>query len=122
MRPSGFIERPDYRVDLLRRRNRVTVHAGAALVATSERTLLVDEQGHGLVFYFPPEAIVAGTLVAAATPRSFCPYKGEADYFALAGGDGQAVAWCYATPYAEVAGIAGYIAFYQDRVRLTVGG
>lgn len=119
MRVSGYLERPDYRVDLLPRRNRVTVHAGATLVAASERTILVDEQGHGLVFYFPPAAILAGTLVAIDAAPTFCPYKGEASYFALCGTTAS-IAWSYATPFVEVAAIAGHIAFYQDRVTLSL--
>jgi len=119
MRVSGYLERPDYRVDLLPRRNRVTVHDGATLVAASERTILVDEQGHGLVFYFPPAAILPGTLVPLDAASTFCPYKGEASYCALAGTT-TPVAWSYAVPFVEVAAIAGHIAFYHDRIAVTV--
>ena len=54
MEASGFVDRPDYRVDILARRNRVTASVGGQVLAESERCLLVDEQDHGLVFYFPP--------------------------------------------------------------------
>ncbi len=57
MEPSGFVDRPDYRVDIMARRNRVTVSIGDDVLADSERCLLVDEQDHGLVFYFPPEDV-----------------------------------------------------------------
>ena len=46
MEQSAFAGRPDYRVDILARRNRVTVSAGEQLLADSQRTLLVDEQDH----------------------------------------------------------------------------
>ncbi len=119
MRVSGYLERPDYRVDLLRRRNHVAVHAGATLVAASERAIIVDEQGHGFVFYLPPDAIIPGTLVPIDAAPTFCPYKGEASYFALAGTT-TPIAWSYAAPFVEVAAIADHIAFYHDRVAVTV--
>ena len=57
MEHSGFDARPDYRVDILARRNRVTVSVDGEVLADSRRTLLVDEQDHGLVFYFPPDDV-----------------------------------------------------------------
>jgi uncharacterized protein (DUF427 family) len=122
MEPSGYVTRPDYRVDVLARRNRFTARAGDAVLASSERCLLVDEQDHGLVVYFPREDVDLEAL-APTTSTSRCPYKGNASYWRLAAGaEGDAdVAWSYEEPYPEVARIAGYVAFYQDRVTVSVG-
>lgn len=122
MRPSGYESRPDYRVDLLRRRNRVRVVAGGEVIADSARTIVVDEQGHGLVYYVPRADIAAGALVPVADKTSHCPYKGDAAYLALAAAPGDAIAWTYPTPYREVALITDHVAFYQDRVDVIVGG
>lgn len=122
MRPSGYATRPDYRVDLLRRRNRVRVVAGGDVIADSARTIVVDEQGHGLVYYIPRADIAADALVPVAGKTSHCPYKGDASYFALAAAPDDAIAWTYSAPYPEVALIAGHVAFYQDRVDVIVGG
>jgi uncharacterized protein (DUF427 family) len=119
MEPSGYVARPDYRVDLLARRNRCTATAGDVVLASSERCLLVDEQDHGLVVYFPREDVDLDRLEATDS-SSRCPYKGNASYWRLAGGE-QDVAWCYEEPYAEVARIAGYVAFHQDRVTVSIG-
>jgi uncharacterized protein (DUF427 family) len=117
--PSGYLDRPDYRVDLLRRRNRVTArHAGQVLAATSD-AVLVDEQDHGLVFYFPRDDVQLGILVRT-DHHSRCPFKGVASYWRLSDGI-EPVAWSYEDPYPEVAGIAGHVAFYQDQVQLEVG-
>ena len=79
MEPSGFVDRPDYRVDILARRNRVTASVGGEVLADSERCLLVDEQDHGLVFYFPPEDVRLDLFVPdSRTTR--CPFKGTATY------------------------------------------
>jgi uncharacterized protein (DUF427 family) len=121
MPSSGYLERHDYRVDLLARRNRITVRAGDRVIAQSARSILVDEQDHGLVFYLPEADLVAGALVSVADKTSVCPYKGEAIYLALADAPETPVAWRYDRPLPQVAAIAGHVAFYQDRVALTVG-
>jgi len=120
-KPSGYAERYDYRVDILRRLNRVTATLDGGVLAESRRTLLVDEQDHGLVFYFPREDVRLDRLAAMPDETSRCPYKGDASYWAHADRPDRAIAWSYETPYPEVAPIKGYIAFYQDRVTVSVG-
>ena len=68
MEPSGFEDRPDYRVDLLARRNRITVTADGEVLADSTRCLLVDEQDHGLVFYFPPDDVRLDLVNTGSSP------------------------------------------------------
>ncbi|MGA2837495.1 MAG: DUF427 domain-containing protein [Acidimicrobiales bacterium] len=120
MEPSGYGLRPDYRVDVLARRNRVTVTVDGEVVADSVRCLLVDEQDHGLVFYFPPADVRLERFVSDDR-SSHCPYKGTASYrrYDRAGSD--VWIWSYEQPYPEVARLAGYCAFFQDSVELRVG-
>jgi uncharacterized protein (DUF427 family) len=119
MQSSGYAERPDYRVDILPRRNRVTVRHGDRVLAQTSAALLVDEQDHGLVFYVP-EADVNYELLAATDDTSRCPYKGDAMYWRLADGV-EPIAWAYPDPYPQVSRLRGYVAFYQDRVTVEVG-
>jgi uncharacterized protein (DUF427 family) len=119
MPEPGYVKWPDYRVDLLRRRNRFEARAGDTVVASSERCIVVDEQDHGLVVYFPRDDVALDQLEATDT-SSRCPFKGNASYWKLAGGE-QDVAWSYDDPYPEVGIIAGYVAFYQDRVDVRIG-
>ena len=77
--------RPDYRVDILARRNRVTVSVGDQVLADSERCLVVDEQDHGLVFYFPADDIRLDLFVPDDR-TSVCPFKGVATYRRLSRG------------------------------------
>jgi len=116
---SGYVERPDYRVDVLRRRNRVTVRRGDQVIASTTAPLIVDEQDHGVVFYIPV-ADVDFSLLVATDDSSRCPYKGDATYWRLADGD-QPVAWTYLDPYPQVGQIAGHLGFYQDQVTVEVG-
>jgi len=120
MEHSGYVERPDYRVDLLARRNRVTASIGDLVLADSERCLLVDEQDHGLVFYFPPDDVRLD-LLTEDDRSSLCPFKGTATYRRLVHDGVEVLAWSYITPHPEVAQLAGYVAFYQDVVDVRVG-
>jgi uncharacterized protein (DUF427 family) len=53
--------------------------------------------------------------------RTVCPFKGQAVYWRLAGSPGSGIAWSYPEPFPEVARLAGYVAFDQDEVRVTIG-
>lgn len=116
---SGYVDRPDYIVDVRRKRNRVTVTAGDVVLADTTAALLVDEQDHGIVFYIP-RADVRSDLLVADDTTSRCPFKGQASYWRLADGD-QPIAWEYPDPSVEVALIKDHLGFYQDRVRVSVG-
>jgi uncharacterized protein (DUF427 family) len=116
---TGYVERPDYRVDLLRRRNLVTVRSGDAVLARTTSPLFVDEQDHGVVIYVP-EGDVDLSQLAVIDHSTRCPYKGVASHWRLADGE-EPVAWTYREPYPQVAQIAGHIGFYQDRVTVEIG-
>lgn len=120
--PVGFDARPDYRIDLRRVRNRLTVTADSALLAETTRPLLVDEQDHGLVFYVPRGDVREDLLVAAPDMSTRCPFKGQASYWRLAAEpSGDVLAWAYPDPLPQVALIRDHIAFYQDRVTVALG-
>jgi acyl-CoA thioesterase II len=119
---SAYADYPGYQVVLLPQRARVRVWQGETLLADSRRTLRVEETAHRDVIYFP-EADVRLELFDASEHHTFCPFKGEADYLSLARGEkpDANLVWAYRKPFAEVAGLAGYVAFYADRVRIEVG-
>jgi uncharacterized protein (DUF427 family) len=72
------------------------------------------------VVYFPPDAVDFGYLEPVGL-RTVCPFKGQAVYWRAAGSDGPGIAWSYPDPFAEVARLAGYVAFDQEEVRVTIG-
>jgi uncharacterized protein (DUF427 family) len=117
---SMYAERPDYRVDLLPRTNVMTAGLGETGLARSDACLVVDEQDHGLVVYFPPDAVDFSQLEPIGH-RTVCPFKGQAVYWRAAGGAGPGIAWSYPEPFPEVARLAGYVAFDQGEVRVTIG-
>ena len=120
LRRSGYADRPDYRVDMLPRRNRVVVRTDSDVIAETLHPILVDEQDHGLVIYVPREDVRMDRLEPTDTV-TYCPFKGQAAHWRLTGSDGPDIAWSYEEPFPEVARIEGYVAFYQDRVHVELG-
>ena len=120
LRRSGYADRPDYRVDMLPRRNRVVVRTDSDVIAETLHPILVDEQDHGLVVYVPREDVQMDRLEPTDTV-TYCPFKGQAAHWRLTGTDGPDIAWSYEEPFPEVARIEGYVAFYQDRVHVELG-
>jgi uncharacterized protein (DUF427 family) len=110
----------DYRVDILRRRNRVTATLDHRQMAQSEQSLLVDEQDHGLVFYFPKKDVDFSALKPMPGYHTRCPWKGVASYWSLADGE-EPIAWAYEDPLPQVAQIKDHIAFYQNLVTVSLG-
>jgi len=124
----GFVTRPDHRVDLLPETRRVKVVLGGMTIADTEVALRVEETGHGPVFYVP-EKDVRVDLMHPTDHHTHCPYKGQASYWTIelsptsgAKQHSENVVWAYPSPYDEVSGLAGYYAFYPNRVdSITVG-
>jgi len=115
----GAARYPDHQLRIAPLTNRVTAESGATVLATSTAALLVSESGHPPVVYFPHQDVRLENLFATDS-KSTCPFKGEAGYFALADDpQGQDVAWTYPAVYDEVAELAGYIAFYEERVQVS---
>ena len=100
----------------------VTVAAGSTILGTSTRALELREQGYPPVVYVPREDIDMARLVRTDHATS-CPWKGKAGYYSIKGDFGMLAnaVWTYETPKEEVAAIAGYLAFYPDRVKVTRG-
>jgi uncharacterized protein (DUF427 family) len=116
-RESLYHKYPEYRVDLEPNPERVQVRVAGELVADSERTLIVRETKHDPVVYFPRED-VRFDLMEPTDHMTFCPFKGEASYWTLRVGDRSEdnAMWSYEDPFEQVAGLAGYVSFYPDRV------
>jgi uncharacterized protein (DUF427 family) len=119
----GFASYPNHRVTVTPSARRVCVLVGDTVIADSSSTLEVDESRHDRVWYVPPEDVDEQRL-RPTTTATYCPFKGHASYWSIDSG-GLTVTdavWAYLTPYDECSRLAGYYAFYPDRVRLEVDG
>jgi uncharacterized protein (DUF427 family)/acyl-CoA thioesterase len=114
---SAWSRYPGYRVDLVPWRGRGRVRLGDLVLAESDDCLIVEESDHAPQLYFP-EASVAWEHFAATDHHTICPFKGVADYWTLVVSDPplENAVWAYRAPLARVAGLAGHVAFYCDRL------
>ena len=115
---------PYSRVDALRASRTVRVEVGGVLLAESTSPVLVFETGLPTRWYLPRTDVRFGELEASDTVTT-CPYKGRTSgYWSVrgAGDAGRDIAWAYDFPTRELLPIAGLVAFYDEKVDLTVDG
>lgn len=110
----GFRSHPEHRVTVQPAGVRVQVKAGGEVIADSREALRLEESGYPPVYYLPRKDVRMERLVRS-THSTYCPFKGHASYFSLAGGAENA-AWSYEQPYDESAAIRGHLAFYPAKV------
>lgn len=110
---------PDHRVELTPHPHRAHASLGGDTIADSTRALRVLETDHAPVIYFPREDVRMERL-ERTDHRTFCPFKGEACYWTVRAGGRVEVnaAWSYESPFEPVAGLAGHVAYYADRVQV----
>lgn len=86
-------------------------------VVDSRRSKLLHEHGKPPVHYFPEDE-VRMDLLTATDHRTHCPWKGDATHYSVRVGERVAenAAWSYREPLPDAPPIAGYVAFYWDRL------
>lgn len=101
---------------------RVRVRVGDIAIADSTEALLLTETGHDPVAYVP-HAHVRNDLLVPTETSTHCPYKGDASYWSIHLPDGIIVdaVWGYPTPLPDAPDLSGYVAFYPDKVKITIG-
>ena len=117
----GYAEHPDHTVATEPASGRVRVTRGKLTLADTDQAVMLREKGYDPVAYIPREHVAMDAMEPAAK-STHCPFKGDASYFTITGG-GEPVAagaWSYETPYDEVDGIAGHIAF--DAAHVSIEG
>ncbi|MFE3293380.1 DUF427 domain-containing protein [Rhodococcus sp. NPDC059234] len=119
----GHPRDPFHRVDVRRSSRRVRMEIEGLVLAESDRPSVVFETLLPVTRFYLPREDVRVPLVPTAT-RSYCPYKGAASYYSVDGvGEvGTDVAWSYEMPLPDCPQIAGLVAFYQERLDVSVDG
>ena len=97
----------------------VTATFSDAVIASTDRALILRESGHEPVFYIPFVDIYFDFLEKTGT-TTICPLKGQASYWraSAVGSAAEDAMWAYRTPKPEAAGIAGHGAFDLSKVRI----
>jgi uncharacterized protein (DUF427 family) len=114
---------PYTRIDILPSSRHVRIELDGVTVAESSNPTLLFETGLPVRYYLP-KTHVRLDLLTHTESESHCPYKGQAEYWSLRTGDTvhEDIAWSYPTPLPESLGVAGHIAFYDEKVDVFVDG
>ena len=114
---------PSKRVDTVPSERHVRVEVEGELIAETRRPVALFETSLPTRWYIPPEDVRMDLLEQSDTVTR-CPYKGTARFWSVRAGAGRVedLAWAYADPIAECPRIDGLIAFFNERVDLTVDG
>ena len=101
---------------------RVVVRVDGKVVADTRSALTLQESTYPAVQYIPLTD-VDQSLLRRTDTSTYCPFKGDASYYSIALPDRELTdaIWTYETPYPAVDVIAGHVAFYPNKVQLTVG-
>ena len=92
---------------------RLRVELGGQVIAETTRGLRVLETHHAPTYYLPLADVAEGVLTPAGG-RSFCEWKGVAQYYDVQAGGVTAhrAAWGYASPTRAFAALSDTVAFY----------
>lgn len=93
------------------------IRAAGAVLGESSAALELTEGDMPPVIYFPRDDISMAFFDESDTTSS-CPHKGSASYFHLEAKSGRIAdaAWSYEDPKAGLEQIAGYLAFYTNKI------
>ena len=120
----GHPRNPYSRVDALRLHRHVRVELEGTLLADTHSPVLLFETGLPTRYYID-RTDVSFTSLTLGDTETLCPYKGTtSEYWSVnVGGNVHPdLAWSYHYPLPAVSAIAGMIAFYDEKVDVTVDG
>lgn len=100
---------------------RVGVVANGTVIADSTSSLTLQESTYPSVQYVPIADIDPAALTRTET-STYCPFKGDASYFSVETPDGTIpdAGWTYDEAFDAVSMIVGHVAFYPNKVTVTV--
>ena len=119
----GHPRDPFHRVDTRHGSRHVHIERAGQVLADSARPVLLFETGLPIRFYLPREDVDM-SLLTPTDRRTICPYKGVASYFSVRvdGRDVPDIVWTYEDPLPDAQAIKGLLAFYDERVDVTLDG
>jgi uncharacterized protein (DUF427 family) len=113
VKPPG----PEHPISIQRNPARVVVSVAGRVIADTRNALTLREATYLPVQYIPNEDVDFSQL-ERTEHVSYCPYKGDCNYYSIPAGGKKSVnaVWSYEDPFAAVAQIKGHVAFYPGRV------
>ena len=114
---------PYVRADAIRSNRPVRVELDGVVLADAPGSVIVFETGLPPRYYLD-KASIDWSLLTSSNTVSSCPYKGTTSEYWNANVNGKEVediAWSYDFPTIPITPIAGMVAFYDEKLDLTVG-
>ncbi|MEV5301041.1 DUF427 domain-containing protein [Amycolatopsis methanolica] len=114
---------PFHRVDVRRSSRHVRVEVDGVPLADTKWPLLVFETSLPPRLYLPPSD-VDFTRLRESARETACAYKGRARYWSakVGGRTHPDLAWAYEKPLPDAGQLAGHVAFFDERVDVTLDG
>jgi uncharacterized protein (DUF427 family) len=108
---------PDHPISIERHPARVVVSVAGHVIAETRNALTLRESDYSPVQYIP-RADVDFSRLEPTDHATYCPYKGDCNYYSIPVGGEKSVnaVWSYEDPYPAVAQIRDHVAFYPERV------
>ena len=117
-RVHGHPRDPFSRIDVRRTSRPVRIELDGEVLAETTQARMLFETGIHTRFYVPKDDVRHD--LTPSDQRSYCPYKGEASYWTVAGH--QNIAWSYEEPLPDGPPVQGLVAFWDERVDVIVDG
>ncbi|WP_217576168.1 DUF427 domain-containing protein [Streptomyces sp. GbtcB7] len=108
-----------HRIDIRSTSRHLVVRSGDRVVADTTRPLVLYESGFAPRWYVP-RADVDESALTPAEGQTFCPYKGLASYYDIAGA--HRAAWSYEDAWTEVRRVSGLVSFEPDEIEVLLDG
>ena len=106
-----------HRNDIRATTRHLVVRVGDRVVADSHAPLVLYESGFAPRWYVP-RADIDESALTPVEGQTFCPYKGLASYYDVAGV--KRGAWFYREAWPEVGRVRDYVSFEPDKVTVTL--
>jgi len=104
-----------HRIDIRRSSRHLMVRAGTGVIADTTTPVVLYESGFAPRWYVQ-RGDVDGTALNPSRTTTFCPYKGSAAYYDIAGRSD--AAWYYRDPFSEAAGIDDLVSFDPEKLEV----
>ncbi|CAJ0779787.1 hypothetical protein LMG19083_00581 [Ralstonia psammae] len=110
---------PNHPITVESNPRRVTVSLNGFTIADTRLARTLREASYPPVQYIPRDDVRMNNL-ERTQHHTHCPYKGEASYYTIVAADVRAenAVWTYEQPKPVAREVAGYLAFYPDKVTI----
>jgi uncharacterized protein (DUF427 family) len=120
----GHPRDPYHRFDCNHTSELVVVRVGGQVVAETRRAIKLFETSIPPRYYIPIADVTPGCLESSMSPRTYCPYKGEAAYFNVHAGQATVPngAWTLPGPLGEALLTMGHVSFWGKGTEVLADG